>query len=161
MLTITFTLYDIPIVIASFFGMEAVARLMHKYLMHGILWPIHKDHHIDMGHKFQRNNLFGLIFSAISIFLFIETFLTGSSVYASIGFGLLFYGIAYLIIHDMIIHNKYIHLRYRHHSKYMDNIIAVHEYHHTYRGDKKGVNWGFLLYVPGIDKKPPNKVNRQ
>jgi beta-carotene 3-hydroxylase len=147
---------DISVAVASFFGMEFVARLMHKYLMHGILWSLHKDHHIDMGRKFQRNNLFGLFFAVIAIILFVETVNTGNTIFASAGFGMAMYGLVYLIVHDMIIHNSYIHLRDRKHSKYVQNLIAVHQIHHMDDGKNKGKNWGFLFYIPGIDI-PPGK----
>ena len=147
-------------VIGAFFGMEIVARLMHKYIMHGILWAVHKDHHIDMGHKFQRNNLFGLFFAVIAIFLFFETLFTGNTIFASIGTGMALYGLVYLIVHDMIIHNSYLHLRDRKHSKYVDHLIAVHQMHHQNDGRNRGMNWGFLFYIPGIDKSPNSKGSR-
>lgn len=153
-------LVDIPVAFAGFFGMEAVARLMHKYLMHGILWSVHKDHHIDMGHKFQRNNLFGLFFAAIAIILFTLTVKTGNTAFASIGFGMAIYGLVYLIVHDMIIHNSYLHLKNRKHSRYVQNLIAVHELHHVNDGKNRGRNWGFLFYIPGIDV-PPSKIGEK
>lgn len=154
-------LVDIPVAVAGFFGMEAVARLMHKYLMHGILWSVHKDHHIDMGHKFQRNNLFGLFFAAIAISLFTLTVKTGDAAFASVGFGMAMYGLVYLVVHDMIIHNSYLHLRNRKHSKYVENLIAVHEMHHVNDGKNRGRNWGFLFYIPGIDVPPQKTGERQ
>ena len=33
------------IVITSFFGMEFIAWFTHKYVMHGLLWSWHEDHH--------------------------------------------------------------------------------------------------------------------
>ena len=39
-------LLNIAIVLAAFTGMEGVAWLTHKYVMHGIFWPLHRDHHL-------------------------------------------------------------------------------------------------------------------
>ena len=36
---------SILLVIGTFIAMEAVAWLTHKYVMHGIFWFLHKDHH--------------------------------------------------------------------------------------------------------------------
>ena len=66
-------LINILITLAAFTGMEAVAWFTHKYVMHGILWIWHKDHH----HKespgfFEHNDYFFLIFAIpgiIGIFL--------------------------------------------------------------------------------------------
>ncbi len=33
------------IVTVSFLSMEGVAWLTHKYVMHGLLWRLHQDHH--------------------------------------------------------------------------------------------------------------------
>lgn len=33
------------IVLGSFLAMEGVAWFTHKYIMHGLLWTLHKDHH--------------------------------------------------------------------------------------------------------------------
>ena len=47
--------------------MEFVAWFSHKYIMHGFLWVLHKDHH-KKDHKswFERNDLFFLQFAGIS-----------------------------------------------------------------------------------------------
>lgn len=151
---------DSGVFLCAFFGMEAVARLMHKYVMHGILWKIHMDHHIDMGHRFQRNNLFGILFAGISIAFFASWARTGNTAFAAAGFGMAMYGLVYLIVHDMIIHNSYIHLRDRKHSSYVQNLIAVHQMHHKNDGRNKGVNWGFLFYIPGIDVPPERRQTK-
>jgi len=50
--------------------MELVAWATHKYLMHGLLWKLHKDHHVvDKNNKFQKNDFFFLIFAIPSIIL--------------------------------------------------------------------------------------------
>lgn len=35
------------IIIITFVIMEAVVWLIHKYIMHGILWSLHEDHHVS------------------------------------------------------------------------------------------------------------------
>lgn len=142
----------IPVTIGAFFGMEIVARLMHKYLMHGILWSLHKDHHINMGHKIQRNNIFGAIFAVVSIFLFIETFKTGDSIFAFAGIGMALYGLAYWVVHDMLIHNYRPHLGNRKFHGYLGRLVEVHRLHHVQDGKGKGINWGFVLYLPRLDR---------
>ena len=34
------------IVLATFVTMEGVAWVAHKYLMHGLMWYFHEDHHV-------------------------------------------------------------------------------------------------------------------
>ena len=51
----------------TFVFMEFVAWFSHKYIMHGFLWSLHKDHHLK-DHKswFERNDFF-FIFYALSV----------------------------------------------------------------------------------------------
>ena len=58
-----FWIKGILIMIASFWLMEAVAWLAHKYVMHGFLWNVHQDHHVITGKFFQKNDWFFLIFA--------------------------------------------------------------------------------------------------
>ena len=48
--------------ILIFFGtfsiMEFMAWFTHKYIMHGLLWNLHEDHHQPTGKLFQKNDLF-------------------------------------------------------------------------------------------------------
>ena len=51
----------------TFCLMEIVAWASHKYIMHGLLWFLHKDHHKkDHNSWFERNDLFFLQFAGIS-----------------------------------------------------------------------------------------------
>ena len=54
-------------VIATFCFMEFIAWFSHKYIMHGFMWFLHKDHH-KKDHKswFERNDMFFLQYAAIS-----------------------------------------------------------------------------------------------
>ncbi len=49
----------ILIITITFFLMEFVAWFTHKYIMHGFLWSLHKDHHqVDKDKTFQKNDYF-------------------------------------------------------------------------------------------------------
>ena len=63
-------IFNIFIVFITFFIMEAVAWATHKYLMHGLLWRLHEDHHVvDKNKVFQKNDFFFLIFAIPSMIL--------------------------------------------------------------------------------------------
>jgi len=36
---------NLLVLIVTFFAMEGVAWLTHRFVMHGLLWVLHKDHH--------------------------------------------------------------------------------------------------------------------
>lgn len=55
--------------ITSFLLMEAVAWFAHKYIMHGLLWSLHRDHHQrENTHFFEKNDFFFLLFAIPGIF---------------------------------------------------------------------------------------------
>ena len=99
-------LVNISICIITFFFMELVAWATHKYLMHGFLWFLHKDHHqIDHTKTLQKNDWFFMIFAIPGSSLIIL-----NSVDLSFGFfiglGITLYGFAYFIVHEIFIHQR-------------------------------------------------------
>ena len=93
------------IVIAAFFFMEFMAWFTHKYVMHGFLWVLHKDHHIRDGRKIEWNDVFALIFSVPSIILIYFGYADFDYRFW-IGIGILAYGIAYFMFHDVYVHQR-------------------------------------------------------
>lgn len=135
------TLISILLVLAAFFFMEFMAWFTHKYVMHGFLWTLHKDHHIRDGRKFEWNDVFAVIFAVPSI-LFIWRGVSGSSPYQlAIGLGILLYGIAYFLFHDVYVHQRIPALR-NFSNKYLRATVKAHLDHHTPHSNN---NFGFLI----------------
>lgn len=137
-------LINIVTVVATFSFMEFVAWAVHKYIMHGFLWSIHKDHHV-VNHEniFQKNDFFFLIFAIPSItliFLGHENLTIGFF----IGIGIAFYGLAYFLIHEVIIHRR-LPPPSKTKSKYIKAIRKAHKVHHKNRGKHDGINFGMLI----------------
>ena len=57
------------VLILSFLGMEFMAWFTHKYVMHGLMWRFHKDHHQVEKGFFERNDVFFMIYQRIKNFL--------------------------------------------------------------------------------------------
>ena len=55
--------------LGAFAGMELVAYVTHKYVMHGFLWNLHESHHVHHDSWFEKNDLFGVFFAIPSIVL--------------------------------------------------------------------------------------------
>ena len=61
----------ILIFLVTFSIMEFMAWFTHKYIMHGFLWSLHKDHHKkDHESWFERNDAFFLFYAIVSIVCF-------------------------------------------------------------------------------------------
>ena len=67
--------------IATFVVTEFTAWFNHKYIMHGPLWILHKDHHKkDHNSWFERNDLFFFFYAFLSFsFAKLEVFSFPSS----------------------------------------------------------------------------------
>lgn len=135
---------NIFISILTFLSMEFVAWFVHKFIMHGLLWVLHKDHHQPHQNKFERNDLFFLVFAIPSIFLMWYSVTANISSYFYIGFGILLYGIAYFVIHEVFIHQRIKFWKYSNHF-YFKAIRKAHKIHHKESNKNGAVNFGMLI----------------
>lgn len=143
----------IIIVLAAFFFMEFMAWFTHKYVMHGFLWVLHKDHHIRDGRKFEWNDMFAVIFAIPSIVLIYFGYETFDYRFW-IGIGILAYGIAYFMFHDVYVHQRLKVLK-NFSNRYLRATVQAHADHHIPHAH---YNYGFLVapfkyYVKEYKKK--------
>ena len=140
-------LYNIGIVIITFIVMELVAWSAHKFLMHGLLWRLHKDHHTreNLGF-FEKNDYFFLLFATPGIINLIYGFENGFVYQFYIGLGITLYGLTYFFVHDLFIHQRIKVLRNTK-SKYLLGIRRAHKIHHKHLGKYDGEAFG-MLWVP-------------
>lgn len=135
--------YLILIVLGTFVGMEGITWLTHKYVMHGFLWYLHKDHHQPNGCIFEKNDWFFVIF-AIPSWLCIMLGLQYKFYWvAAIGFGILLYGIAYVLVHEIIIHQR-IKWFSRSNNLYVKSLRWAHKMHHKHLEKEDGESFGML-----------------
>lgn len=148
-------LYFIGVLLATFVVMEGITWLTHRYVMHGFLWYLHRDHHQVEPGFFEKNDLFFVIFAIPSMLLI------GYGVYNSIwwmqaiGFGIMAYGLAYFIVHDVIIHQRFKWFS-RSNNTYIRAIRWAHKMHHKHLHKEEGESFGMLL----VHKKYWEKVRR-
>jgi len=128
-------------------GMEAIAWLTHKYIMHKVLWNLHRDHHLK-DHKgfFERNDFFFLIFAIPGIICLALGMLYKSSSTLSIGVGITLYGMAYFLVHDVFIHQRFSIFR-KTDNRYLKAIRRAHKVHHKHINKENGECFG-MLWVP-------------
>lgn len=140
-------LVNIIIVILSFCGMEGVAWFAHKFVMHGLLWRLHRDHHKKETYGFfEHNDFFFLIFALPGILcLFIGMQLNYNFLFW-IGLGITIYGFAYFFIHDIFIHQRFKLFR-NVDNKYFTAIRRAHKIHHKHLDKEDGECFG-MLWVP-------------
>jgi beta-carotene 3-hydroxylase len=138
------TTLNIFAVIATFFFMEFVAWFTHKYIMHGLLWVLHKDHHQKEPGFFEKNDSFFLIFAIPSALLIMFGMMNGNDVRLYIGIGIALYGLAYFLVHDIFIHQRFKIFR-RTNQTYMRAIRKAHKVHHKHLNKEHGECFGMLI----------------
>lgn len=138
---------NILIVLLAFAGMEAVAWFTHKYIMHGLCWFLHKDHH----HKhspgfFEHNDFFFLIFALPGIVGLFWGMQNNYNRAFWMGLGVSLYGLAYFLVHDIFIHQRFKIFRNTSNA-YFRAIRRAHKVHHKHLDKEEGECFG-MLWVP-------------
>lgn len=128
--------------------MEGVAWLAHKYLMHGFLWGLHRDHHKkETTSFFEKNDYFFLIFAIPGIIaMAIGSFYEPLRILLFVGIGITIYGFTYFLVHDVFIHQRFKWLR-NSDNFYFRAIRRAHKMHHKHLGKEDGECFG-MLWVP-------------
>lgn len=144
------------IIVATFCFMEFVAWFAHKYVMHGFLWYLHRDHHQGKEGFFEKNDAFFLIFAIPSMYCYITGVLY-DDFRLYIGIGISIYGLAYFLVHDIIIHQRFRLLR-NWNNRYVIGIRRAHKMHHKHFNKEQGENFGMLLVPFRYFKKDPTAI---
>ena len=128
--------------------MEGVAWGMHKYVMHGLFWNLHEDHHVRDNHDsfLELNDSFFVFFAIISITAFSLWSIFGWQISLGIGIGVFIYGVIYFIIHDLFIHQR-IKIWRKTKNPYLLALRRAHKIHHKHLGKHDGECFG-MLWVP-------------
>ena len=136
------TFLNIAIVVGAFIGMEIFSGLFHKYIMHGVLWNIHKTHHRKNAGFFELNDIFSFYFGAMAtalVFLGAKEF----DWRYWVGIGIIAYGLVYFVVHDIFIHRR---LRWIENSRipYLQALRRAHKAHHASAEKSPSEEYGLL-----------------
>lgn len=139
---INITMIEILLFFGALLIMEVVAWFTHKYIMHGFLWVLHKDHHSLHDKQLERNDLFALIFAIPSFLLIFAGAENNWDYRIWLGAGIAAYGLCYFIFHDLLYHQR-IKFFNQQSNRYFRVLVKAHGDHHS--GKK---NYGFLFMFP-------------
>jgi beta-carotene 3-hydroxylase len=143
------------VLIGTFFLMEGVAWVSHKYVMHGFLWSLHKSHHEPRKGFWELNDAFGLFFACFSIGFIAWYWQFGGPLWSfMVGLGILAYGIVYFLAHDILVHRR-VALRISPRKGYLRRLYQSHRLHHAVDGKDGCVSFGFI-FAPS-----PEQLKRQ
>jgi beta-carotene 3-hydroxylase len=114
--------------------MEPITAYTHKLVMHKTLWVWHKSHHQQKGTPFELNDLFPVVFSFLSILLFVIGM--QRTVFTDIAIGITLYGFTYFVVHEIIIHSRFIKIKSR--NKLFTYWRFSHNVHHQFNREPYG-----------------------
>jgi beta-carotene 3-hydroxylase len=133
------------IFLGSFAAMEAFAWAVHKHVMHGPLWTLHRSHHRPRRGPLERNDWFHLAFALPSAAL-LYLALHGQSGLLPAACGVTAYGLANWAFHDVLVHRRIPH-GWLPRRGYLSRIVRAHYVHHRARERDGAVSFGFF-YAP-------------
>lgn len=144
----------IGITLATFLFMEFVAWFAHKYIMHGLLWKWHEDHHnpqMTEGQFFEKNDRFFLVFAIPSALSYIIGSATPQTWLFFVGIGISIYGLVYFLIHDVYIHRRFPWFKQLD-GWYSRAILRAHGAHHSKQTKEDCESFGLLVIDPKFYK---------
>ena len=147
----------ILVFILAFVATEFAAWFSHKYIMHGFLWNLHKDHHVSTGGHLEHNDWFAVIFAVPSVVFIFAGLKYAYPLVLSIGLGMAAYGIAYFLVHDVFIHQRIKWFRNTSNG-YLQAIRRAHKMHHKKTGKHGAESFGFLIVGAKYFKQQSNSL---
>ena len=142
-------MFGLLILLVTVVAMEVVAAGVHKYVMHGWGWAWHRSHHEPRKGWFETNDLYALVFGAISLGLFVAGDNPQSALWW-VGAGTAAYGVLYTVLHDGLVHRRLPIGRIPRNS-YLKRLVQAHRLHHAVKSREGAVSFGFL-YAPPVSK---------
>jgi beta-carotene 3-hydroxylase len=135
--------------VCFFILLEGFTWWLHKEVMHGWGWVLHKSHHENIHQRFELNDLYGVFFSVIAfILLYFGPQANVPWWLMAFGYALTAYGFCYFFVHDILIHRRFgnqIYRRVKH--PYIRRLMRAHAIHHQKQTKKNCEAFGFL-YAP-------------
>ncbi|MBK9107700.1 MAG: fatty acid hydroxylase [Saprospiraceae bacterium] len=150
----------IALIVGAFFFMEFMAWFTHKYIMHGILWSWHADHHDPIHLKkgfWEKNDRFFLVFALPSAACYMAgSFYPELRFLLYIGIGISIYGLCYFLVHDVYIHRRFNWFKQLE-TDYSKAVLRAHGAHHAKTTKEDGESFGMLLVHPRYFNKKKTK----
>jgi len=138
-------IFNLTVFLLTLVAMEGVGFLAHKYVMHGWGWCLHKSHHEEHLGAFETNDLYLLALALVAIALIVA----GNHGYDPlqwVGAGVTAFGLIYVFVHDGMVHRHW-PARPQPRSRYLKRLYSAHLLHHSVKGRRNSVSFGFL-YAP-------------
>ena len=143
------------LVLAAFAVMEVASYVLHRWLLHGLLWRMHRSHHDPAhghGDGFEWNDLFSLAFALASMALFwVGHEAPLESTAFPIGVGIAVYGVLYFVLHDLYAHGRLGRMKTR--NPAAQSVKRAHGRHHQSLSKVGQEPYGLFLFPPWMGRR--------
>jgi beta-carotene 3-hydroxylase len=127
----------------AFVLMEPVTCGLHRWVMHGPGWVLHRSHHEPSGRGgLEANDAFPVLFAGATV----AAMAAGGGMAVAAGLGVTAYGAAYALVHDVVIHRRA--RAGGEPSGRLARLAAAHALHHDGGGAPYGMLWPVLPGQP-------------
>lgn len=142
------------LVAAAFVAMEVASYVLHRWLLHGVLWQMHRTHHDPAhghGDGFEWNDLFSLTFAALSIGLIWVGRTAPLGTAFPIGVGIAVYGVLYFVLHDLYAHGRLGRMTTQ--NPAAQSVKRAHGRHHQSLEKRGQEPYGLFLFPPWMGRR--------
>jgi beta-carotene 3-hydroxylase len=133
----------------AFVVMEPVTWAVHRFVMHGPGWVLHRSHHAPRQGRFEANDLYPVAFaSVVGAGMVVGFNVDGWGWLVPVAVGVTAYGAAYALVHDGYIHHRLPVGRRTFGA--LDALARAHAVHHRTGGEPFGM---LAPVVPGTERR--------
>lgn len=153
----------ISIVVAAlvFPLMELWSRFLHGRIWHGVLFRIHRSHHVERHGRLEANDILSATHAPIAATLVIVGCVLGGilgAVLRGVGAGMTLFGVAYVVVHDGFVHGR-LPVQGLARSRFFRRVRAAHRMHHRTGGAPYGLFAGVReMRRPRHENAPASKL---
>ena len=150
---------------AAFAAMEVLSYVLHRWLLHGPLWRMHRTHHDPAhghGHGLEWNDLFSLAWGALSVGLIWAGREDPLGTAFPLGVGIAVYGVLYFVLHDLYAHGRLDGVlgRLRFKNGAAQSVKRAHGRHHQSLAKGGQEPYGLFLFPPWMGRRFVRKRDR-
>jgi beta-carotene 3-hydroxylase len=131
----------VGLVASAFVVMEGVTYLTHRFVMHGVGFRLHVDHHRtskDRG-RFELNDLYPIAFGSLVCAAFAVGFNVARLAWlVPVCLGITAYGAAYAFVHDVATHGRF-GRKHALRSPLLRSLADAHATHHRFNSEPYGM----------------------
>ena len=125
------------VALVTFALMEPWAAILHGRVWHGVLYVLHRSHHVPRAGRFEANDLLSAAHAPIAIAMILwgclHTDAASSIPLRGVGIGMTLFGLSYSLVHDGLVHER-LPVAWLARWRWLARVRAAHRVHHE-RGE--------------------------